>query len=95
MCSSEMLPDRCAIIHNKRRCSNPPEFVVSVTSDNDEYMVGVTCATHRDDVSKKVADLQLHNRIPKGVIKFVKLHPVGTDCIRADPDDRIQLDPFE
>lgn len=50
---------------------------------------------HEAAVSKKVADLQGQNRIPKGAIKFVELHQVGTDCIRADPDDRIQMDPFD
>ena len=95
MCNSRMLPDRCAIVHNNKRCLNPPRFVVSVISGGDEYMVGVTCVTHKDDVSKKVAGLQTDNRVPKGTIKFVELHPVGTDCIRAEPDDRIQLDPFK
>lgn len=90
-----MLPDKCAIIRNNRQCPNPPQFVVSVVSGDDEYMVGVACSTHKTTVSDKVTRLQSDNKIPQGSIRFVNLHPVGTDCIRADPDDRIQIDPLD
>lgn len=86
-----MLPDRCSVKEDGRGCVSPPEFVVSVLSSDGEYMVGVTCARHRDAVSGKLALLQSRGRIPKGKIRFSALRPVGTDCIRADADDLIQL----
>ena len=54
-------------------------------------MVGVTCQKHKDNVSEKLVILQNEGKIPKGKIKFTELKAVGTDCIRSDPDDLIQL----
>ena len=86
-----MLPDRCSVKEKGRDCVNPPEFVISVVENDDEYMVGVTCQKHKDKVSEKLTILQNENKIPKGKIKFSGLKSVGTDCIRSDPDDLIQL----
>jgi len=86
-----VLPDRCSVRQNGKDCVNPPEFVISVKTDKDEYMVGVTCAKHKDAVSEKLSILQNEEKIPKGKIQFSGLKSVGTDCIRADPDELIQL----
>ena len=86
-----MLPDRCSVKEKGRDCVNPPEFVISVTEKDDEYMVGVTCQKHKDRVSEKLIILQNEGNIPKGKIKFSELKSVGTDCVRSDPDDLIQL----
>jgi len=86
-----MLPDRCSVKEKGRDCVNPPEFVISVTEKDDEYMVGVTCQKHKDRVSEKLIILQNEGKIPKGKIKFSELKSVGTDCVRSDPDDLIQL----
>jgi len=86
-----MLPDRCSVKEKGRDCVNPPEFVISVVENDDEYMVGVTCQKHKDKVSEKLTILQNENKIPKGKIKFSGLKSVGTDCVRSDPDDLIQL----
>jgi hypothetical protein len=86
-----MLPDRCSVKEKGMDCVNPPEFVISVTEKDDEYMVGVTCQKHKDRVSEKLIILQNEGKIPKGKIKFSELKSVGTDCVRSDPDDLIQL----
>ena len=86
-----MLPDRCSVKESGRDCVNPPEFVISVSNDNEEFMVGVTCQKHKDQVSGKLNILQNENKIPKGKIKFSELKSVGTDCVKSDPDDLIQL----
>ena len=86
-----MIPNRCSVKEKGKDCVNPPEFVISVAESNDEYMVGVTCKNHKDAVSKKLVHLQNEGRIPKGKIKFSELKAVGTDCIRSDADDLIQL----
>jgi hypothetical protein len=54
-------------------------------------MVGVTCNKHRETIHQKLYDLQKTGSIPQGQIKFEQLKPVGTDCIKSDPDDLIQL----
>lgn len=87
-----MLPDRCSIKEKGRICVNPPEFVISIVSENGEYMIGVTCERHKDLFSEKIDMLQQQNKIPRGQINFEKLKAVGTDCIKANADDLIQLD---
>lgn len=86
-----MFPDRCTVKHEGKPCVNPPEFVISIVSDDGEYMVGVTCNKHKDVVSGKLGILQNEGKIPKGKINFSELKPVGTDCIKGNADDLIQL----
>ncbi len=87
-----MFPTRCSVKEKGKDCVNPPEFVISVIENDDEFMVGVTCKKHKDHVSEKILGLQEENKIPKGKIQFSGLKSVGTDCIRSDPnDDLIQL----
>jgi len=86
-----MLPIRCSVREKGKDCFNPPEFVISVLEEKQEYMVGVTCQKHREKVSAKLKNLQAEEKIPNGKIKFSALKSVGTDCIRSEPDDLIQL----
>ncbi len=86
-----MLPIRCSVREKGKDCFNSPEFVISVLEEKQEYMVGVTCQKHREKVSEKLKNLQTAGKIPNGKIKFSPLKSVGTDCIRSDPDDLIQL----
>lgn len=87
-----MFPDKCSITENGKPCVNPPEFIVSVIVDQDEYMVGVTCQKHKKIVSGKIQLLQNENKVPSGKISFSPLKAVGTDCIHGNEDDLIQLD---
>lgn len=87
-----MLPDRCSIKEKGRICVNPPEFIISIVSENDEYMIGVTCERHKEVFSGKLHVLQQEGKIPQGQINFAKIRAVGTDCIKASPDDLIQID---
>ncbi len=86
-----MFPDRCSVKEKGKDCVNPPEYVISVIETNDEFMVGVTCNYHKDRVTEKLVNLQEEEKIPKGKIKFSQLKAIGTDCVRSDPDDLIQL----
>ena len=81
-----MLPDKCAVVESKRQCPNPPEFVVSITANGEEYMIGVTCDKHKQVVVAKTQKLQDEGRVPQGSIKFSRLKAVGTDCIHSEVD---------
>ena len=89
--TSNMLPDRCTVKKDGKRCPNPPEFIISVLVDTDEYMIGVTCRLHKKDVSEKIKPLQQKGKIPNGKINFESLRTIGTDCIKGDADDLIQI----
>jgi len=69
----------------------PSRYVITVVSNNDEFMLGITCEKHKTSVFSKIKSLQSDGKIPNGTIKFENLKSVQTDCIRGDPDDLIQL----
>ncbi|MDH3340019.1 MAG: hypothetical protein OEL84_01900 [Nitrosopumilus sp.] len=87
-----MLPDRCSVMEEGKQCANPPEFIVSIVADQDEYMFGVTCQKHKQIVSGKIGLLQNEGKIRDGKIIFSPVKAVGTDCIHGDSDDFVQID---
>lgn len=87
-----MLPDKCSVSKEGKQCVNPPEFIVSIIADKDEYMVGVTCGRHRQVVSGKISHMQGEGKIHAGKVSFAPVKAVGTDCIHGDSDDLVQID---
>ncbi len=87
-----MLPDQCSVTEKGKQCVNPPEFIVSIISDKDEYMVGVACEKHKQIVSGKIGILQNEGKIHDGKINFSPVKIVGTDCVHGDVDDFVQID---
>lgn len=86
-----MFPEHCSIRKKGQDCQMPPEFVISIKSKDGEYMVGVTCDGHKKAFSEKLESLQKEGKVPHGTINFTGLKPVGTNCIRIDPNDLIEL----
>lgn len=86
-----MLPEQCSIREGGRDCNMPPQFVISVKSEDGEYMVGVTCKNHKKIFVEKLESLQVEGKVRSGSIHFTELSPVGTSCIKMDPNDLIQL----
>jgi hypothetical protein len=87
-----MLPDKCSVAEEGRQCVNPPEFIVSIVSGNDEYMVGLTCQKHKHIVSGKIGILQNEGKMHDGKVSFSPVKAVGTDCVHGDVDDFVQID---
>ena len=87
-----MLPDQCSVTEKGKQCVNPPEFIVSIVSDKDEYLVGVACEKHKQIVSGKIGILQNEGKIHDGKINFSPVKTVGTDCVHGDVDDFVQID---
>ena len=87
-----MLPDQCSVMEDGKQCVNPPEFIVSIVSEKDEYMVGVTCQKHKQIVSGKIGVLQNEGKMHSGKISFEPVKAVGTDCIHGDANEFIQID---
>lgn len=79
-------------MEDRKQCVNPPEFIVSVIANEDEYMVGVTCEKHKQIVSGKIGILQNKRKIHDGKINFSPVKAVATDCIHGDADDLVQID---
>ena len=87
-----MLPDKCSVTEEGKQCVSPPEFIVSIIDDKDEYMVGMTCEKHKQIVSGKIGILQNEGKIHDGKINFSIVKAVGTDCVHGDVDDFVQID---
>ncbi len=86
-----VLPEHCSIREKGVDCPMPPEFIISIKVKDDEYMVGITCDGHKKSFTDKLEILQKNGKVPNGTISFTGLKAVGTDCIRMDPNDLIQL----
>ena len=86
-----MLPEHCSIKEKTKDCPMPPEFIISIKMENEEYMIGVTCSGHKKTFFEELTQLQKDGKVPNGIIRLTELKAVGTDCIRMDPDDLIQL----
>ena len=88
-----MMPDKCSMIKEGKPCVSPPQFIVSVITDsNEEYMVGLTCQTHRQIVSGKITVMQNEGRMHGGKVNFSPVKAVGTDCVHGNEDDFVQID---
>jgi len=81
-----MLPDRCSIKDQNGDCPNPPSYVVSITHDSGEYMIGVVCEEHRTSMEKRLINMQNDSELLQGKIKFVPVKPVVTDCVTNYPE---------
>jgi len=53
-----MLPDKCSISEGNMDCVVPPAYVITVVSNNDEFMLGITCEKHKTSVFSKIKSLQ-------------------------------------
>ena len=86
-----LLPEHCSIKENGKDCQFPPEFIISIKVKEEEYMVAVTCNQHKKPFYEKLENLQKEGKVPKRTIQFSGLKAIGTNCIRMDPDDLIEL----
>jgi hypothetical protein len=57
--------------------------VISVVTESGEYMVGVACSEHRNDIKRSIAQHQEMGEIPKGVIRLQDIKIVTTDCVKV------------
>jgi len=89
--NESVFPEHCSIRKMGKDCPMPPEFVISIQSKDGEYMVGVACDGHKTAFTEKLESLQKEGKVPQGTINFTGLKPVGTSCIKIDPNDLIEL----
>ena len=83
------MPSTCSVGESGRRCPNAPTRVISIDSDDGEYMVGVSCERHAAALRSRVRALQGTGSLRDGTVRLAPLSAVGTDCIRGDGDDLV------
>lgn len=59
----------------------PPSHIVSILSDNEEYMIGLVCSDHVSLMESKATAMQNSGKMNKGKIRFQRIKPVMTDCV--------------
>jgi hypothetical protein len=66
-------------------------YIVSITSLTEEYMIGVVCNDHRDELEERLKVMQLTGNVPTGNIKIQPVKIVSTDCIRGTDEDYYEV----
>lgn len=87
-----LLPERCSAKVDGEGCQLVPEYVVSVKSDEGEYMLAVVCGDHKNGIEARLLAMQKENRIPRGKIHFQPVKAVVTDCVTGMNEDYVELE---
>jgi hypothetical protein len=87
-----LLPGRCSIKVDGQECQLAPSYVVSVSSQEGEYMVAVVCDDHRSALKERLIAMQKASKIPQGNIIFQPVKMVATDCVMGMNDDYVDLE---
>ena len=82
-----LLPKSCSLKVNGNYCQVQPSHIVSITAQQGEYMIGVVCDDHRQEIQERLKALQVLEEVPMGNIKLQRIKMVMTDCIKGGDDD--------
>jgi hypothetical protein len=69
----------------------PSSYIVSITSLVEEYMIGVVCNDHKDEIEEQIKSMQLTGKAPKGNIKIQPVKIISTDCIKGTEEDYYEV----
>jgi len=84
------LPKSCSFRFNQGNCAVPPSYILSLQdNDNNEYMIGAVCESHKDALKTRIEALQASSKMPKGKIKFEPVVILGTNCLKI-PDEEYE-----
>jgi hypothetical protein len=87
-----LLPEKCSIRVDGVPCKLAPSFVVSIASEQGEYMLAVVCDEHREVLAGKLASMQNQEKIPAGKVRFESVKTVTTDCVVGMNDDYVDIE---
>jgi hypothetical protein len=86
-----LLPEHCSAKIEGEECQLAPSYVVSVESDEGEYMLAVVCNDHKSALEARLIAMQEAKKIPQGSIHFQPVKAVVTDCVTGIDEDYIEL----
>jgi hypothetical protein len=89
------LPRKCSFRDKHLDCQLPPSYIISVTDNEEEYMIAVVCQDHRNQMEKWLKDLQSLRKIPQGKAKSQKIDLIVTNCINEKTDNSSYSDEFK
>jgi hypothetical protein len=77
------LPSRCSYWQKNSHCNIPPSHVVSVKERDDEFLLGVFCERHKNEVESRLNLARQSGSIKEGCVRIEKLKSVATECVRS------------
>lgn len=86
-----LLPEHCSAKVEGEECLLAPSYVISVKSNEGEYMLAVVCEDHKSALEARLLAMQEAKKIPQGSIDFDPVKAVVTDCIMPLNKDYIEL----
>lgn len=87
-----LLPKFCSLKVNGNYCQVRPSYIVSITAQQDEYMIGLVCEDHIMEIQKRLKALQVLEEVPMGNIRLQRIKMVMTDCIKSANDDYTEIE---
>jgi hypothetical protein len=76
-----LLPEHCSAKVEGEECQLAPSYVVSVMSDEGEFMLAVVCDDHKDALEPRLFAMQKAKKLPQGIIQLQPIKAVVTDCV--------------
>ena len=56
-------------------------------TENDKFMVGLSCFEHKQELVEKFRFLQREKHIPEGKIIFTPIKKIHTNCVVGNQED--------
>jgi hypothetical protein len=79
-----LVPEQCSLRKNRKDCRIAASYIVSINTQNEEFMIGVTCEEHKQEIESRLQVLQRQRALPDGFIRFQPLKILVTECIKSD-----------
>ena len=79
-----LVPEHCSLRKNRKDCRIAASYIVSINTQNEEFMIGVTCDEHKQEIESRLQVLQRQRALPDGFIRFQPLKILVTECIKSD-----------
>ena len=73
----------CSFRVNGVHCQIPPSYILSISVNEEEYMICVICESHKSIITAKIQSLQTEGVIPQGIINLQSIKLVNTNCIKG------------
>ena len=87
-----LLPEQCSAKIDGEECRLAPSFVVSVQSQEGEFMLAVVFDDHKSGLEARLVAMQKDGEAPLGRIHFQPVKAVVTDCVMGMNEDYLELE---
>ena len=87
-----LLPDHCSAKIDGEECLLTPTYIVSVKSDESEYMLAVVCDDHKCIIEARLIALQKESKVPQGRLHFHLIKTEVNECVMGINEDYIELE---